>query len=270
MWVMPEISLSTNAGGWYHSGMNAQCPFHACKSARDIPNDVNNKLILPVVAAVIQELRSIFSSRYIHLGSDARRESMACFDEARINPDFLSFEENLAKLMGLEGILPRHVVRWGNENNEIYPGRFGSITQCRPGEACHVAKRNESTSWFGTVNLREGGAWKIYQSTYTLARQQPQALLADFDKFGIVHFREHNIPMRLLAFALGTTNTTEITNRTVFEQEYTTICKSYFSTSWYADLCDSFATNDAGIDDISFSVTEEYRQQVCDVRTYRW
>ena len=265
---MPEISVSTNAGGWFHSGMNVKCPIHACKSARDFPNDINKKHLLPIILAVIQEMRSIFSSKYIHLGSDARKESMACFKEAGINPDFLAFEENLAALMEIEGILPRHVVRWANKNNEIYPGRFGSITQCRIGEVCPAANTSETSPWFGTVNLRDGGAWNIYQATRLLALRQPQALLADFDEAHETYFQQHHILHRLLAFAFGATSATALKNRTTFEQEYIVLCQSYFTTIQDRDLCESFATSEAGINEIPFSETEECKRRGCEGRTY--
>ena len=268
--MMPEISLSTNAGGWFNSGTNVACPMHACQAAKDIPNDINNKQILPIIMAVIQDLQSIFSSKYIHLGSDARQESMACFREARIQPDFLMFEEHLATLMGLEGILPHHVVRWGNKNNELYPGRFGSVTQCRPGELCHaMTNGNESTTWFGTVNLREGGAWNIYQSTRRVALSQPEAILADFDQITDEYFHKHQIPLRLLAFTLGTTNMARIVmNRTAFEQEYTIICKSYFSASNYSYDCERFAASDDGIFETPFYDDDQVRQGACEIRAF--
>ena len=127
---------------------------------------------------------------------------------------------------------------------------------------------NESVPWFGTVNLREGGPWKIYQTTRQLALLQPEALVADFGRISDDYFQQHHIPMRLLAFTLGTTNTTEIRNRTVFEQEYTLLCKALFSGSNESEFCSWFASIDTGIDEVPFYTTQDYIHRNCEARTH--
>ena len=39
---MPEIAISTNAGGWFHSNFNVDCSEYLCEHGRHVPTDVNN------------------------------------------------------------------------------------------------------------------------------------------------------------------------------------------------------------------------------------
>ena len=263
MEVMPEISISTNAGGWGNVGFEVPCPKQMCEKARDLPQDINDKNLLPVIMAVIYELIFTFSSLYIHLGTDERQESMTCFQEANIVPNFDLFERNMRGLLEMQGITPDRIVRWENKENRVYPGRLGSITQCRSKD-CRT-DQSTSATWFTTVNLGEGGGWNIYQSTRLLALLRPHAILANIDKLNIEYFQQHQMQHRLLAFAMGTADMPDM-NRTTFEEEYIRLCHNLSLTLNITD-CESFASSDIGIDEVRAYETAGFLEQTCNSRT---
>jgi hypothetical protein len=264
---MPELSISTNAGGWFKAGFNVQCPEHICKVGKNIPQDVNDKQYLPVVMSVIRDIRTIFSnSKYFHLGSDERVASMPCFKEANKHGslNFDVFENNLIQLLDMEGLKMDNIVRWQNGENTNYPDRAGAITQCRS-EDCRVPHGKE---WFATVDLREGGGWQIYQTTNRLALKKPAAILADFDRLDYEYFKENRIPLRMLAFTIGNLNLREL-NRTEFEDIFNTLCPTFRRPSNPRRIatCAEFVASDDGIETKLERETEDYRHEYCMERT---
>ena len=93
--VMPEISITTRSGGWSESVAHVQCPNVLCEKGQGLAIDLMQSSVWPTLAVTFKILRYIFSSKFIHLGFDERQESMACFNEAKVTPDFDSFEEKL-------------------------------------------------------------------------------------------------------------------------------------------------------------------------------
>jgi hypothetical protein len=230
---MPEISITTNAGGWFRGGLMVPCPVTTCKTpsckvGTGLPQDVNDPYILSIVYSVIRELLSISTSDYIHLGSDERQESMACFHEVGTEPDFDSFENNLAAVLSLEGISTERILRWENQEQRDYPGRVGSITHCRSGD-CRSSSNRNNDQWFATVDLRDGGPWQIFNSTRDLSLRNPIGIVANVGSITKDYFDQNQVPKRLLAFAFGTTRT-EVLNRTTLEEQYTQMCEAKFGT----------------------------------------
>ena len=264
---MPEISISTNAGGWHRSGLTARCPVTLCDQGTDIPLDINDPLLLPVTVAAIRDLLDIFSSDFIHLGTDERQKSLPCFKEAWIRPDFDSFERKLTTLLQMEGISTDRIIRWENKEQTHYPGRVGAITQCRPGssECPHNQTTTTPKPWFATVSLVEGGPWKIYETTRELALLKPIGIVANIPNLDKDYFAAHNIPQRLLAFAMGIASDLPNMDRPTFEKRYVDICNLRFAP---ADVgCATFASSDDGIDEMLPWESSEYRQSNCDSKT---
>jgi hypothetical protein len=93
------------------------------------------------------------TTQYLHkrlypFGFDERQESMACFHEVGTEPDFDSFENNLAAVLSLEGISTERILRWENQERRDYPGRVGSITHCRSGDCRSSSNRNNDVVYF--------------------------------------------------------------------------------------------------------------------------
>jgi hypothetical protein len=272
---MPEISITTNAGGWFRGGLMVPCPVTTCKIGTGLPQDVNDPYLLPVVYSVICELLSISTSDYIHLGSDERQESMACFHEVGMEPDFDSFEKNLAAVLSLEGISTERILRWENQEEREYPGRVGSITHCRSGRDClssshHTSNPNhDDPSWFATVDLRDGGPWQIFNATRDLSLRNPIGIVANVGSIQKDYFDRNQVPKRLLAFAFGTTRsigTDALPNRTIFEEIYTQMCEAKFGAD---DGCHAFARSNAGIYDyVTARRLEKHLETMCTERVF--
>jgi hypothetical protein len=267
---MPEISISTNTGGWFKAGFNVKCPEYICKVGKNIPQNVNEKQYLPVVLAFIRDIRKIFpDSKYFHLGSDERVATMPCFEEASLtgmhSPTgrFDVFENNLIQLLNMDGVNMSNVVRWQNSENTKYSDRVGTITQCRS-EDCRETPEEQ---WFATVDLRIGGGWQIYQTTRRLAAKKPEAILADFDRLDAKYFNENKITLRMLAFAMGNMDLPEMNNRTEFEHKFITLCAAFKTGNRRPGSCASFAKSNEGTEAELERESEDYRDEYCDERT---
>ena len=66
--VMPEISITTRAGGWANAGILASCPNVICNEGQGIAIDTADSTTMQIFAVVLRELRGLFSSDYLHLG----------------------------------------------------------------------------------------------------------------------------------------------------------------------------------------------------------
>jgi hypothetical protein len=201
--VIPEIALSSHAGGWLNSGFAAACPNSICEGSSGIVNDVRNPTLLPVVYTVLRELRQVFStSPYIHLGHD-NREDEGCFNEAGLTAeDFSSFEEKLAMLLEMLGISQNHVLRWSNEEGRQHSDSTGYITHHRAGSK--RPKDAPKGDFFLTVDLLDGSPYSIYKQTLALmSRQRPKGILGEIRDIGEAAWAKKNVGLRLVAFAMA-------------------------------------------------------------------
>ncbi|KAG7366005.1 beta-N-acetylhexosaminidase [Nitzschia inconspicua] len=253
--IMPEIAISTNAGGWYQSNFNVKCGEFLCEYGRYIPQDVNNPEYLPTIFGMIRELLQFTSTPFIHLGHDDREKSMPCFHEVDVNrrrPKFDEFEESLGRLLDFIGVTNDRVVRWENNEKVLYPSRIGHITQYPADAFMEENATREGQLWIGTVDVRRGGPWQVYSTTRRMAAKSPLAVIAQIGEMGEYEIGRDNIEHRLIAFRMGLSDK-PIMSQSEFLQEYPNICSDYFefqSTSMEEDmisrfqaLCKAFAAN---------------------------
>ena len=233
---MPEIAISTNAGGWFHSNFNVDCSEYLCEHGRHVPTDVNNPDFVPIVFTMIRELLQFTSSPFIHLGHDERETNLPCFAEGGIKgrqPRFVEYEESLGKLLQFIGVTDDRVVRWQNEEEVHHSGRIGSITQYSSQDTNQILGNGDASKstqpWIGTVNVRVGGPWKVYSSTRKLAEKTPRALVAEVGAMGEEDFERDTIEHRLVAFSMGTLDKPAM-SKSEFMQEFTKVCTTYFET----------------------------------------
>eukprot|EP00536_Pseudo-nitzschia_multiseries_P000234 jgi/Psemu1/178023/e_gw1.3.6.1 len=248
--IMPEIAISTNAGGWYRSSFRVECPNTLCQHGEHIPQNVSSEGYPPVVYSVVEELLSVTSSRYIHLGHDDREANTPCFLEASNNaaaPEYDRFETTIRDLLRFAGVTSDRVVRWENREQTRYPGRFGDVTQCQAGEDCRLATAKASEPWFGTVDVRKGGAFDIYSSTRALAALGPIGIMAEIGPMSENIFQLNQIDYRLLAFSIGTLDLPVMT-KDDFESMFTRTCGRLDLAGGEKDngaaSCKEFATAD--------------------------
>jgi hypothetical protein len=178
MEVVPEFSITTNAGGcWFASGMTVAGPHVIFEQGRGIVHNITDNVVLPLVATVIRSFRDIFSSsNYIHLGSDEREEAMLCLHEARLEKtDFDSFEKRLSYLLEWEDLYkPDHLLRWQNREGKRYDERTGRVTHYRANDTPNPP--TGESSLLRSICLLGG---LVYQNTHHLKEQNPTGLLAE-------------------------------------------------------------------------------------------
>jgi hypothetical protein len=273
--LMPEISISTNAGGWYQSSFNVECAEYLCENGQYIPQDIGNQDYIPVAFNLIREIQKFTSSPYIHLGFDEREKSLPCFVEARKKlPDFNQFEETLGRLLSFLGVTSDRVIRWENSEKVHYSGRLGNITQCTADEICHASldthdEGQPKNPWFGTVNIRRGGPWQIYSTTRELASKSPVGIMAQLGGMMPFDFQHDLIDHRMIAFSMGTLDKPKIQSKSDFIEEYKRICQSYFvgrrshnATKFESDRCQSFAVSTDDAPSLSNEVIEVQWKQL--------
>lgn len=228
--IMPEISISTNAGGWFHSNYNVECGEFLCQHGRYIPQDIHNPDYLPTIFGMIRELLQFTSSPFIHLGYDEREKSSACFHEARGTrqaPKFDEFETSLGNLLEFIGVTNDRVVRWQNHERVQYPSRIGHITQFPAGSSIEERIIKEENPWVGTIDVRKGGLWQVYSTTRAMAAKSPAAIIAQIGDMGGYEMERDATEHRLIAFRMGLRNKGKMTE-SHFLREYPNICSSYF------------------------------------------
>ena len=205
--VMPEISVSTRAGGWFSAGYNTPCPKLICNFEEFVALSVNinEPKFLAVLSSVLYELKEIFGTGYLHLGFNDREESMSCFDEAGIKPDFDSFEAKLELILEFHGYDPKKVVRWEEQSiQDRGTRRAGKITHYRE----TIGSSGNGESHFSSTGLMleklqsefEDG-YSIYQQVQNVVASSPMAVLAWAGPFH--HWQFFSIRERLLAVAIG-------------------------------------------------------------------
>ena len=247
--LIPEISVTTQATGWYHAGFLIDCPNTLCSadSRGDstvggvIANDVNHGSLLPLVLLVIQKLRTIFrSGSFLHLGSDERAASQACWNESDRTPDYNRFERILSNLLEAKNWYnSSSILRWENQEGIVYPQRTGRITQYRYGrhslpldEKRQTTHREESESLvFGSLTITpEKDPWAIYQETLKWVSENdtpPRGLLAKIRlKDRAIHPNRYKTG--ILAFAIGISSKSPVLNDSSSLNAYMSeLCASY-------------------------------------------
>lgn len=256
--IMPEIPLSTSAGGLYHTGFNVPCPIYTCQQGQGV-QDISQPRYTAVAYNLIREVEKIATSGMIHLGSDERKSANACFVEAfGGKPDFALFENKLSHLLEFDGITKNKIIRWFNEEGIDYPGRLGTTSQCREGDC-----RNENTGdWIATVDIQKEGPYGIYNSARELALRKPSAIVAEIGKMDLVSMDRDHIPKRMLAFAMGISDMKEW-SRGMFEETFIILCNDMFGNN---TGCSEFAMTNDGIGE-SASSPERKREMFCNERT---
>jgi hypothetical protein len=222
--VVPELVISTNAGGWYNSGLLVHCPRVLCEGSKSggaggMALDVTEGAVLPLLRSVIQEVRQIFfnNSGYLHLGSDERQDSLQCWNESGQEADYDGFEERLSYLLlGLYD--PQHILRWENREQFHYPKRTGDVTHY------HRAPPTTNQTFFGTVFItKEKTPWSIYQETRQWVASKPTGLLAKIEDTLSPH-SNHELGQRLLAFAIGMAERPNSMDQTEFDVFFAHTC----------------------------------------------
>lgn len=239
IFVMPEISITTRSGGWSESLAHVQCPNVLCNQGRGVAIDLTQPAVWPILSVTIKFLRYIFSSKYIHLGFDERKESRICFDEAQVTPDFDMFEEKLQEILRIERIPPDHVLRWENTEQKAYEKRAGGVTHYR----LSGVPTNSTSPWFVSTKLAldehetaEWSGWNIYEYIRSLASKSPTGIIASVGVIDTESWKMLNIKGRLLAVAMGLSSQTTDYSEKEFCTHYNSTCHSL--TPGYH--CDSF------------------------------
>lgn len=255
--MMPEISVSTDGGGWFNTGFMMHCPEHFCKSSTT-PNNINDPLLLPLLFTVISELRHVFSSKFFHLGSDERIGSEPCFKELGVVPDFDGFETRLHHFLQTNGILPDHILRSENARKRVHEGRTGTITQLRAGS---IEMDEPDDIVFFTVDVEDGDAWTVYQRTKELVAQEPLGVMAEVRALLYGHWENVQLRKRLLAFSMALSELPTAADSAAFAESFRAICEAL--------SLDTDCTPPLKLPRHTSYVVDgdKFRQKVCDART---
>jgi hypothetical protein len=255
--MMPEISVSSDGGGWINTGFVIPCAEHFCQSNTS-PNNVNDPLLLPLLFTVISELRHVFSSKFLHLGSDERIGSMPCFEEVGVVPDFDGFESKLTQLLEMNGILPDHILRTENARKRVHEGRTGTITQLRAGS--NEMDEPDDIVFF-TVDVEDGDAWTVYQRTKELVALEPLGIMAEVRALMKSHWDQVELPKRLLAFSMALSELPIAEDPAAFAKSFQAICETL--------SLDTDCTPPGKLErHTSYIVdSDKFRQNVCNART---
>jgi hypothetical protein len=289
--LIPEISITTQVTGWYHAGFLIDCPNTLCLADSSggstiggaISNDVNHGSLLPLVLLVIRKLRTIFrSGSFLHLGSDERAASQACWTESGRTPDYNRFERILSNLLEAKNWYnSSSILRWENKEGIVYPQRTGRITQYRYGRhplpldernasltaagSRQTAHHEESESLvFGSLSITpEKDPWAIYQETRKWVAESgtpPRGLLAKIRlKDRIIHPNQYKAG--ILAFAIGLSSKVPVLNDSSSLDAY----MSELCASNNQHLCPS--PFDEGVTGKSQPITSPRGQMLCKAMT---
>lgn len=216
--VYPEITLSTDAGGWVSSGFALNCPQAFCdESAPHGTLDIGKREFLAVAYSVVREFMEVFStSSYIHLGSDERVGNLPCFQEdgKYQDPPFEAFERNLTKLLTeYLGMSTQHILRWENQEQVHYLGRTGDITHHRSTTPFILPTVREGEPFFVTLELlapipagdsTHSVFYEIYKNTRQLMELGPLGILAEIRAMDELTWSNYYVGLRLISYRLGT------------------------------------------------------------------
>jgi hypothetical protein len=228
--IIPEISVTTQATGWYHAGFLVDCPETLCSADASsagggIPNNVNHGSLLPLVLGVIRRLRAIFrSASFLHLGSDERSASLACWKESDMVPQYDRFEVALSQLLETKKWYnASSILRWENEEGIVYPHRTGRITQYRyerdlAATAGEPVERHNQTGnhVFGSLSVTpEEDPWTIYRKARRWASGvegiPPKGVMARI-RLENLETHPHHVWASILAFAIGLSSNAPVLN----------------------------------------------------------
>lgn len=208
--IVPEISISTNAGGWLQSGFAADCATTLCNKGGGVTNGIDKPELLPVVYSVLREIRQIFStSPFIHLGHDNRQgASYGCLKEAGTSGSdpmaaLSEFEVKLSLLASMLEIEQGNILRWNNDEKKHYPDRTGHITHYQAPPPGQMPKPKPDEDFFVTVDLMNGSPWQIFEQTRALVSLKPKGILGEIRDISDDAWINRFVGLRLLAFALG-------------------------------------------------------------------
>jgi hypothetical protein len=254
--MMPEISVSSDGGGWFKSGFVSACPQHFC-NARTTPNAVNDPMLLSVLLHAITALREVFSSKFLHLGSDERIGSQPCFEEMQIEPDFDGFESRLTALVELNGIPRENILRTENLHHRLHEGRTGSITQLRKGSS--MTEPDDIV--FYTVDVEDGDGWSVYQRTKELMATEPLGIMAEVRALLKSHWDKVQLPKRLLAFSMALSELPTAKDPASFNESFQALCQAL--------SLDTDCTPPGKLPVHTTYVVDSdiFRKKVCDART---
>jgi hypothetical protein len=225
--VIPEISFTSNAAGWYGGGFLAECPQALCNGDL-VAHDLRKPGLFPVIFSLLEEVREIFSSQFLHLGHDNRHASEACFAEAGIDIDvFDRFERKLSALLDFTEIDKRNVLRYvgaGEADRAVH--RAGAIRHYPSDFNIEDIKDNAGASpFFVTVNIFDGNLMDVYTHTLQLLALKPSGIVAELRYLWDSEWEEYQIVPRLIAFALGTVQGQIMTEGATFLRAYTRFCQ---------------------------------------------
>jgi hypothetical protein len=201
--IIPEISITTQATGWYHADFLVPCPNTLCNTG-EIVNDVTRGTLLPVVIAVVSELHRIFNNTsFIHLGSDERNASEDCWKESGQIPSYDTFEEILTRLLDEKGWYnDTNIVRWENQERVIYPSRTGRVTQYQYSVPNIGNPQYDATTdpmVFGSIlSTSDVEPWNIYTQTRQWMKVRPKGIFLKVSPADLQGSKQH-----LVAFAIG-------------------------------------------------------------------
>ena len=203
--IIPEISFTSHAAGWYGAGLLADCPQALCDGEL-VAHDLRKAELLPVLFSVLEELGSTFRSSFLHLGHDDRVGAQACYDEAGIEDDaiFDKFEKKLGALLEFSDMSQKHVLRYENldpEENQV-KHRAGDIRHYPAG--MDIADIQTDRPFFVTVDVLDGSPLQVYARTRALMALAPMGIVAEVRHLLRTDWVDYQMIQRLIAFALGT------------------------------------------------------------------
>lgn len=207
MMIMPELSVVHRAGGLGNAVHMAACPRNLCEQGGSLTIDTTKSDVFPATSSILRELRTVFSSPFVHLGHDERNESMACMREAKIDPTFDKVERKIEMLLSHDGIPLDKVLRWENEEQTSYKHRAGSMTHYRKGMP---SSKEPGTDFFLSTGLelddtstKLTDAWEIYQHVQDITSYQPLGIMIPLLTSRDLILKSLNVRQRLLAMAIG-------------------------------------------------------------------
>ena len=231
--VVPELTLSTNSGGWLHAGFAAECPRVLCDKGKGVATAISDPGFLPVVYSVLREFRDIFStSPLIHLGHDDREAaSKGCLKEALIEDPMAElslFEEKLALVTEMLGIEQKNIVRYSNQENNLYSDRTGKITHYQAQPEGQLPNPNSGERFFATVNLLTAGSpWDIYKETLALVNLKPEGIFGEIRDLDEATWKTKNVGVRLVALSMGLQQDAELAiDKDAFTQALVEACEA--------------------------------------------
>jgi hypothetical protein len=158
---------------------------------------------------MVRKLHNIFikSSSYIHLGSDERNSSRACWEESGKHGNYDLFESRLEEmLMQKNWYNSSSIIRWENKEGAVSTNRLGLVTQYQ-----HKLppKANQDLPFFGSIAVSlESDPWETYRQTLEWAAVKPTGLIVKVSTKDLASKK-----LNLVAFAAGLSTSSPPMNR---------------------------------------------------------